>query len=84
MWLVTVRGGVIEAALAANMKFLAVYGVVMMGFFVVGVGAMGGFRVHQANRFLRYGFLRGRGCGVRRAGVEIRDVMTTHTYSAFR
>ena len=43
MWLVTVRGGVIEAALAANMKFLAVYGVVMMGFFVVGVGAMGGF-----------------------------------------
>jgi hypothetical protein len=79
MWLVTVRGGVIEAALAANMKFLAVYGVVMMGFFVVGVGAMGGFRFYQANRFLRDGFLRWRRGVVRRAGVEIRDVMTTRT-----
>ena len=33
MWLVTVRGGRIEAALAANMKFLAVYGVAAMAFF---------------------------------------------------
>ena len=33
MWLVTVRGGRIEAALAANVKFLAVYGIAAMAFF---------------------------------------------------
>ena len=33
MWLVTARGGTIEAALAPNVKFLAVYGVAAMAFF---------------------------------------------------
>ncbi len=43
MWLVTARGGTIEAALASNMKFLAVYGVAAMAFFGGVVSASYGF-----------------------------------------
>ena len=43
MWLVTARGGTIEAALASNMKFLAVYGVAAMAFFGGVVSAAYGF-----------------------------------------